>query len=48
LGDVPHVYEVELDDPEIDTNVHRPWDGGPYHSVMAQSGRVIRRVLPRA
>ncbi len=43
-GPTGYVYEVELDAPEVDPNIHRPWDEGPYHSVMAPAGRVVRLV----
>lgn len=44
----PKVYEVHLDDPEVDTNVHRPYNAGRdhVHAVMAKSGHVIRRLYP--
>lgn len=43
-GSTAYVYEVELYNPEVDSMVHRPWDEGPYASVMAPSGRVVRLV----
>jgi hypothetical protein len=36
-----YVYEVELDDPEVDTNIHRPGQPPPYHAVMAPRGKVV-------
>lgn len=46
-GSTLYVYEVELDDPEVDTNVHRPGYTGPVTSVMAPSGRVIRLAISK-
>ena len=45
LGPTLYVYEVELDGPEVDTNMHRVRtpDEAPT-SIMAPSGRVIRLV----
>jgi hypothetical protein len=48
-GGAPQVYEVHLTDPEVDTNVHRPYNAGreKVHSVMAKTGHVIGRVVPK-
>ncbi len=40
----PRVYRVNLDDPEIDVNMHAD-AYGPVTEVMAPSGHVIERVL---
>lgn len=38
------VYEVELVDPEVDTNHHRDRENGPFISVMALAGTDTRLV----
>lgn len=43
-GDTLYVYEVELTDPEIDTNHHREGEAGVVNSVMAPAGVVTRLV----
>jgi hypothetical protein len=40
-GPTLYVYEVELDDPSVDPNVHRPGSTGPITSVMAPGGRAV-------
>jgi hypothetical protein len=45
MSDTLYIYEVELDDPEVDVNIHRVRiNGEAIDSVMAPSGRVIRLV----
>ncbi|GAA1150736.1 hypothetical protein [Nocardioides aquiterrae] len=44
-GDTLFVYEVDLVDPEVDTNHHRDWETGPFVSVMAPAGTVTSLVL---
>jgi len=39
-----YVYEVELDQPEVDPLVSRPAGPAPVTSVMAPRGRVLRLV----
>lgn len=41
-GDTLYVYEVEMVDPEVDVNMHRPGTDGPISSVMAEYGYVVR------
>jgi hypothetical protein len=36
-----YVYEVELEDPSVDPNVHRPESTEPITSVMAPGGRAV-------
>lgn len=43
-GDTLYVYEVEMEDPEVDINMHRPGSLGPVTSVMSPRGRVVRVV----
>ena len=45
-GHTVHVFEVELDDPEVDVNV-RLGPGEPVTSVMARERRVVRVRWPR-
>lgn len=46
-GPTVHVYEVELDDPEVDVNV-RLGPGEAVTSVMARAGRVVGVAAPPA
>lgn len=39
----PKVYDVHLDDPEIDVNMHAN-SRGPITEIMARSGHVIREL----
>ncbi len=41
-GDRLYVYEIEMTEPEVDVNMHRPEAEGPITSVMSRCGRVIR------
>lgn len=41
-GDSLFVYEVELIDPEVDVNAHRPGVEQPISSVMSPCGQVLR------
>lgn len=43
-GDLLYVYEVELLDPQVDVNMHRPGALEHITSVMSSQGRVIRLV----
>lgn len=43
-GETLYAYEVTLADPEVDINHHRAWEVGPFTSVMARSGSVLRLV----
>lgn len=42
-GDTLYVYDVDLVDPEVDTNMHRPGSDGPISSVMSPHG-IVRAV----
>jgi len=41
-GDVLYVYEVDMAEPEVDVNMHRPGVDEPITSVMSPQGRVVR------
>jgi hypothetical protein len=41
-GDMLYVYEVELVDPEVDVNMHRPGVAEETTSVMSPKGTVVR------
>ncbi len=43
-GDALYVYEVDMEDPQVDVNAHRPGSLGPITSVMSPRGRVVRVV----
>jgi hypothetical protein len=49
-GDYLFVYEVEMAEPEVDINMHRPGSDEPITSVMSPCGKVIRVVeaVPKA
>lgn len=49
-GDNLYVYEVEMIEPEVDVNMHRPEASDSITSVMSRCGRVIRlvQVLPKS
>jgi len=44
VSDRIYVWEVELDEPEVDVNLHSRWntEPGQVTSVMAPSGRFVR------
>lgn len=41
-GEIIYVYEVEMDNPKVDVNMHRPGAEGPVTSVMSPKGRVVK------
>ncbi|NYI99950.1 hypothetical protein HNR19_000649 [Nocardioides thalensis] len=41
-GDTLYVYEVEMEDPQVDVNAHPLGSEGPVTSVMSPRGRVVR------
>lgn len=43
-GDTLYVYEVEVESPEVDVNMHRPGSDGPITSVMSARAQVVRIV----
>lgn len=47
-GETLYVYEVDMVDPEVDTNMHRPGSEGPISSVMSMHGivRAVRCAIP--
>ena len=49
-GETLYVYEVEMTDPQVDVNAHRPGTDGEITSVISERGIVIRVVqaVPKA